>query len=342
MLTPSGNVRIAVVGCGHIGRRHLRVVSDEPRARLVGFCDSDTAAAERAAADYPEARRYADFAAVLADDDVDLVSVCTPHGLHAEMSIAAAAAGKHVLVEKPMSLNRADADRMIAAAREHDVRVFVVKQNRFNTPVRLVREALDAGKLGRVYLAQCNVLWNRHAEYYEQSAWRGSLALEGGVLHTQVSHFLDLLIWWFGDVVEARGIVERLAQRIEFEDVGVAALRFDSGTLGSLTWTTLAYNANLEGSITLLAERGNIKVGGKYLNRIEHWDVQAYPMPETESFEDKPNDYGSYQGSSNNHDKMVEELVGNLLERRSGLVEGAEGMRTIAAIETIYAATRDL
>lgn len=333
-------LRIVVVGCGHIGRRHLAVIAEEPRAILAGYCDTDAAAAERVALAYPRARRYERIADVLADREVDLVSICTPHGLHAEMAILAARAGKHVLVEKPMALNARDAERMIAAGAAHGVRIFVVKQNRFNAPVRLVKRALDADALGRVYLAQCNVLWNRRPDYYAQSAWRGTRALEGGALHTQVSHFLDLLIWWFGDVTTAGGLAERLRQDIEFEDVGVAALKFSGGTVGSLTWTTLAYGANLEGSITLLGERGNIKVGGKYLNAIDHWDVADYPLPEGETFDDAPNQYGTYQGSSNNHDKMIEELVGNLLERRTGLVEGPEAMRTIAAIETIYAATR--
>ena len=332
-------IRIAVVGCGHIGRRHLGVIADEPRALLAGFCDVDRAAADRAATEYPRARRYANLREVLADREVDLISICTPHGLHAEMAIAAARAGKHVLVEKPMALNTRDAERMIAAGAANGVRIFVVKQNRFNAPVRIVKRALDDGALGRVYLAQCNVLWNRRPDYYTQSDWRGSRALEGGALHTQVSHFLDLLIWWFGDVTSAGGLAERLRQDIEFEDVGVAALKFASGTVGALTWTTLAYGSNLEGSITLLGERGNLKVGGKYLNAIDHWDVADYPLPEGD-FDDRPNEYGTYQGSSNNHDKMIEELVGNLLERRTGLVEGPEAMRTIAAIETIYGATR--
>lgn len=336
----AASVRVAVVGCGHIGRRHLRVVSEEPRARLAGYFDIDPEARARAAADFPDARAYANYAEVLADDGVDLVSVCTPHGLHAEQSIAAAEAGKHVLVEKPMALSTADADRMRAAATAAGTRLFVVKQNRFNRPVCLVKDALDAGKLGRVYLAQCNVLWNRNPDYYAQSPWRGSRALEGGMLQTQVSHFLDLLIWWLGDVEACEGLTARLAQDIEFEDCGVAALRFGGGAVGSLTWTSLAYNANLEGSITLLCERGNVKVGGRYLNRIDHWDVLSYPLPIDTPFDDRANDYGTYQGSANNHDRMLDELMSSLLERRAGLVEGEEARRTIAAIDTIYAGTK--
>ena len=333
-------MNIAVVGCGHIGRRHLAVIAADRRAALFGYFDSDAERMVEAANRYPDAKAYASFAELIADAAVDLVSICTPHGLHAPMAIAALNAGKHVLVEKPMALETRDAEEMIAVAKRRNRRLYVVKQNRFNTPIRLVKQAIDADKLGRVYLAQCNVLWNRNARYYEDSPWRGVVDLEGGVLQTQVSHFIDLLIWWLGDVERAAGMTDRLAQQIEFEDCGVAALKFASGALGSLTWTTLAYNANLEGSITLLGERGTIKVGGKYLNKIEHWDVQSYPMPDDAAFDDQVNDYGDYQGSSNNHDKMIDSLVDDLLERRHGLVEGAEALKTIEAIEAIYGATR--
>ena len=341
MTTPTTPpLRLAVVGCGHIGRRHLEVATATPRVELVGYFDTDAAALSRAASDYPQATAYDSYDALLADPRVEAVSICTPHGLHAQMAIDAARARKHLLVEKPMALTVADAEAMIAAAEAANVRLFVVKQNRFNTPVKLVKQALAEGRLGRVYLAQCNVLWNRNPEYYSASPWRGSRELEGGALQTQVSHFIDLLIWWLGDVDEAAGLTARLAHEIEFEDAGVAALRFDSGALGSLTWTTLAYNANLEGSISLVGEFGNIKVGGRYLNRIDHWDVRGYPMPEGLDFSDRPNEYGTYQGSSNNHDKAIDSLVDELTVRRSGMVEGAEGMRTIAAIERIYEATR--
>ncbi len=337
---PPAPLRLAVVGCGHIGRRHLEVATATPRVALVGYFDTDAAAMARTRANYPGAAAYGSYAELLADPRVEAVSICTPHGLHAAMAIEAARARKHLLVEKPMALTVADAEAMIAAAEAADVRLFVVKQNRFNTPVKLVKQALEEGRLGRVYLAQCNVLWNRNPEYYRDSPWRGSRELEGGALQTQVSHFIDLLIWWLGDVDEAAGLTARLAHAIEFEDAGVAALKFSGGAVGSLTWTTLAYNANLEGSISLVGEFGNIKVGGRYLNRIDHWDVRGYPMPEGLDFDDRPNEYGTYQGSSNNHDKAIDSLVDELTVRRSGMVEGAEGMRTIAAIEKIYAATR--
>jgi predicted dehydrogenase len=235
-----------------------------------------------------------------------------------------------------MALHLDDCKEMIQAAKENQVELFVVKQNRYNKPIALTKKALDEGKLGKVFMVQCNVMWNRHQDYYAQSGWRGSIELEGGALHTQVSHFLDLLIWWFGNLTEAKTITDTLNHDIEIEDCGVSALRFESGVIGSLLWTTCVYNKNYEGSITVIGEKGTIKVGGKYLNEIEFWDVQSYPLPENIEFNDLPNNYGKYQGSSSNHDKTVQNIIGKLLNERHMVVEGDEGMKTIEAIDKIY------
>jgi len=200
----------------------------------------------------------------------------------------------------------------------------------------LTTEALDEKRLGKIYMVQCNVMWNRHAGYYNDSDWKGKLDLEGGALHTQASHFLDLMIWWFGELNNAKTIRGTLHHNIEFEDCGVSALQFESGVIGSLLWSTAVYNKNYEGSITILGEKGTIKIGGKYLNKIEFWDVQSYPLPDDIEFSDKPNSYGKYKGSSSNHDKLIHELMENFAESRKGIVEGEEGVLTIKAIEEIY------
>jgi predicted dehydrogenase len=212
----------------------------------------------------------------------------------------------------------------------------VVKQNRYNVPIALTREALAAGRLGRVFMVQCNVLWNRHDGYYRDSNWRGRRDLEGGVLYTQVSHFIDLMIWWFGDVVRSEAWIETRNHAVEIEDCGIASLEFASGVMGSLMWTTCVYNRNYEGSITIVGEKGTIKIGGQYLNKIEFWDVQSHPLPEDVEWVDQPNVYGKYQGSSSNHDKVMRDVVVDLLQQRHSVVEGDEGMKTINAIERIY------
>ncbi|BAO55401.1 Gfo/Idh/MocA family protein [Nonlabens marinus] len=329
------NLKFAVVGCGNIGKRHAAVIDKEEHANLVAICDIDS----QKTADLNKVygvEVYTDFQEMLSEAKFDILCICTPHGLHAPMSIQAARSKKHILVEKPMALTSKAAKEMIEEAEKNKVNLWVVKQNRYNKPIRLVKQVLDQERLGKIFLVQTNVLWNRHQRYYEESPWRGSKRTEGGALHTQVSHFLDLLIWWFGEIIEAKSLYDTLNHDIEIEDAGVAALRFENNALGSLNWTTCVYNANYEGSITIIGELGTIKIGGRYLNKIDHWDVQAYPLPENEEFNDQPNTYSHYKGTSSNHDKLINDLIGQIIEGRRGVVEGPEGLKSIEAIEKIY------
>jgi UDP-N-acetyl-2-amino-2-deoxyglucuronate dehydrogenase len=332
----NSKLKFAVIGVGNIGKRHVAVIDAEPNAELVAICDIDSAKCISITNLYGDIPIYTDYNKMLLDTDADIISIASPHGLHAEMSIASLEANKHVLVEKPMALNSSDCDKMILVAERMKKKLIVVKQNRFNVPIKLAKQAMAGSHLGRIYLVQCNVMWNRHDDYYKKSDWRGLKDLEGGALQTQVSHFLDLLIWWFGDLVEAKTYIETLNHDIEIEDTGVSSLKFDSGVIGTLLWTTNVYNKNYEGSITIIGEKGTIKIGGKYLNKIEYWDIQSYPLPTDIEFEDKPNNYGKYQGTSSNHDKLMNELVGFFTKGRKGVVEGQEGKKTIDAIELIY------
>lgn len=329
-------VKIAIVGCGNIGSRHLAVVDAYPEAQLAGFCEVDPVKRERYSALYEGVGVFGSLDDMLEKTDAELVVICTPHHLHAEQALAVIATGRHVLVEKPMALTVADADRMIEAAGKARVLLMVVKQNRHNLPVAFTREAIDGNRLGRILMAQCNVTWNRYDGYYQSSPWLGRKRFEGGSLYTQVSHFIDLLIWFCGDVVEAGGRIETKNHDIEIEDCGTAWMRFASGGMGSLLWTTCAYNRNFEGSITLMGERGLVKIGGPYLNRIEHWDVEGFPLPEGIEWVDKPNAYGRYQGSSSNHDKVLRDVIRRIRREEFRVVNGEDGRRTVKAIEMIY------
>jgi UDP-N-acetyl-2-amino-2-deoxyglucuronate dehydrogenase len=335
------NFKFGVIGCGNIGKRHIAVLDAEPNAHISAICDVDEEKCKALSTLYGNIPYYTDYKELLTKADVDFITIATPHGLHAEMTIAAAKHGLHILVEKPMALSVDDCNAMIKAANDHKVKLYVVKQNRYNIPVKITREALNLGKLGKVFMVQCNVMWNRHQEYYNESDWRGSLQLEGGALHTQVSHFIDLMIWMFGDIVESKTLIDTLNHSIEIEDCGVSSLRFSSGVLGSLLWTTCVYNKNYEGSITILAEKGTIKIGGKYLNKIEYWDVEDFPLPDGDIFVDQPNNYGKYHGSSSNHDKLIHEIVENFTIQMDGAVEGPEALKTIEAISNIYGECRD-
>jgi predicted dehydrogenase len=315
----------------------VAVIDADQRSTITSLCDTDVDKAQVLSDLYGEVPVYKNYASFLAETDADIISICTPHGLHAKMAIEAAEAGKNILVEKPMALTSADARLMIAKAKEHGVSLMVVKQNRFNVPITLTKQVLDEKKLGKIYMVQCNVLWNRNEEYYTESPWRGKKALEGGALFTQVSHFIDLLVWWFGDVVDATAIIDTKLHTIDVEDCGSASVNFSSGVMGNLLWTTCVYNKNYEGSITIVGEYGTIKIGGPYLNIIDFWDVRSFPLPHKTAFVDQPNSYGKYQGTSSNHDKVVREIIKKMLnEKYDGVVEGDQGIKTIEAIEKIY------
>lgn len=329
-------VKFAVVGLGNIGSRHMSVLEAYPQAEIVACCDIEPEKCAKYSALYGSIPAFRDYAELLQQTEADVINICTPHGLHAPMAIAAANAGTHILVEKPMALTMSDVEAMIAAAHQNRVRLMVVRQNRYNVPIALVKKTLDAGKLGHIFMTHCNVMWNRHQGYYRDSNWRGRKDLEGGALYTQVSHFIDLMIWWFGDVINATAQIATRNHDIEIEDCGTAELQFASGVMGTLLWTTCVYNKNYEGSITIIGEKGTIKIGGQYLNKIDYWDVQAYPLPDDVQFVDKPNAYGRYQGTSSNHDKVINDVVGDLLHERHNVVEGDEGKKTIQAIEMIY------
>jgi predicted dehydrogenase len=329
-------VRFSVVGCGNIGGRHLAVLDSLEGASIASFCDIDPAKREKCGALFPGVPAYASIDEMLQRTDAQVVNVCTPHYLHAGHALKVIAAGRHVLVEKPMALTVADADRMIAAAEKAEVLLMVVMQNRYNVPVVLTRKAIAEGRLGRILMAQCNVVWNRCPEYYSQSPWLGRKAFEGGALYTQVSHFIDLILWLCGDVIDASAHIETKNHDVEIEDCGVALLRLLGGTMSSLFWTTCAYDRNFEGSILLVGERGTVKIGGQYLNRMEHWEVEGYPLPEGINWADRPNSYGKYQGSSSNHDKVLADVIRAVNNQGVELVTGEEGRKTVRAIELIY------
>lgn len=334
-------VKFAIVGIGSIGKRHIAVLDADPNAEIVAICDLDAQKCQEQFDLYGGFSMYTDFSTMLNEIEADIINVVTPHALHASMSIEALDKGFNVLCEKPMALNVEDCNAMNDAAKRTGNKLWVVKQNRYNVPIRLAKDAMDKGRLGKIFMIKCDVLWNRYQGYYDDSPWRGSLEREGGALFTQASHFIDLLIWWCGDVVSATGKAETQNHNIETEDSGLAILNFSSGTLGSLVWTTCVYNKNYEGSITIIGEKGTIKIGGKYLNLIEFWDVEGYPLQEGIEYTDKPNSYGKYQGTSSNHDKVVKAIITDFTEDRNDAVDGFEGIKSIEAIEQIYSAIRN-
>jgi predicted dehydrogenase len=254
------SVKFAVVGCGNIGSRHLAVIDADARAQLVDLCDIKKELCEKYSGLY-NVRSYVDFSEMLEKTSADVINICTPHGLHAPMAIEAANAGRHILVEKPMALTVEDTLQIQEAAKKNGVRLMVVWQNRHNVPIKLVKKALEEKALGQVYMVHCSVLWNRPQSYYDRSDWLGRKDLEGGPLYTQCSHFIDLLIYMFGDIQRVNSIGETKSHSIEVEDCGVAMMKFKSGVMGTLSYTNCVYNKNYEGSMTIVGEKGTIRIG---------------------------------------------------------------------------------
>jgi UDP-N-acetyl-2-amino-2-deoxyglucuronate dehydrogenase len=327
-------IRFAIIGCGRIAQRHAGHISS--RGILMAVCDVVKEKADELAKAY-NARAYYSINDLLKEETgLDVVSVCTPNGLHAEHSIKALKAGYHVLCEKPMALCVTDCEKMISAADETGKRLFIIKQNRYNPPVVAVKKALDEGRLGKIYSIQLNCFWNRGADYYENS-WKGTMKLDGGTLYTQFSHFIDLLYWMVGDVKNVQSLLANYAHRgmIEFEDTGVVILEFANGAIGTINYTVNSHVKNMEGSLTIFGEKGTVKIGGQYLNELEYQNIQDYTI-HTLPGGNIANNYGSYQGSMSNHDKVYDNLIDVLQYNGTITTSAWEGLKTVAFIEKIY------
>lgn len=331
-------IRFGIVGCGRIGTRHAEHISN--LARLNAICDIDDDALARLKKKYPHVHVYHSIDEMLyKDQDTQVINICTPNGLHAEHTIKALRANRHVVCEKPMALTVKDAEQMIEEAHLAKRHLFIVKQNRFNPPVQKVKEVLDKGLLGQIYSAQINCFWNRNERYYNDSPWKGSKALDGGILFTQFSHFIDILLWFLGDVdySSIAAFSDNFSHKdiIEFEDTLVAVFKFQQGTLATINCTINSFEKNMEGSITLFGEKGTVKIGGQYLNVLEYQHISDYKIEEIK--EHRPaNDYGYYQGSMSNHDKVIENVLDVLKNNGKVAVNGYEGLKTVEIIEHIY------
>lgn len=328
-------LRFGLLGCGRISKRHSDLLGSGQigNAKLVAACDPVRARADAVATKFGISAEY-DIEAFLARKDMDVITVLTPSGVHPEHAIACARAGKHVVVEKPMALRLQDADDMIRACDEAGVKLFVVKQNRFNVPVVKARDALNAGRFGKLLLGTVRVRWCRDQAYYDQDAWRGTWAYDGGVLTNQASHHVDMLEWFFGDVVSVHARAITALAKIETEDTAVATLKFRNGALGVIEATTAARPTDLEGSLSILGEKGTVEIAGFAVNQIRHWRfVDELPSDKevVEKFSvNPPNVYGF------GHQAYYEHVVDCLLHERAALVDGLEGRKSLELISALY------
>lgn len=328
-------LKFALIGCGRVAKRHAELLGlgQIAGARLAAVCDCVEDRA-RAFGEKYGVPWYVDMRAMMSAESIDVVSILTPSGLHAEHLLVVAPHGKHLVLEKPMALTLDDADAMIRACAENEIRLFVVKQNRFNVPVQKLREAMEAGRFGRLVLGTVRVRWCRPQSYYDQDAWRGTWAFDGGVLTNQASHHIDLLEWMVGEVESVFAKSTTALVNIEAEDTAVVTLKFRNGALGVIEATTAARPKDLEGSISILGERGSVEIGGFAVNRMKAWNFVEPQAGDDEVMEkfsvNPPNVYGF------GHQAYYEHVVDCIKNGKQHLVDGLEGRKSLELISAIY------
>jgi UDP-N-acetyl-2-amino-2-deoxyglucuronate dehydrogenase len=332
-------IRFVICGVGHIGHRHATLVARQAGAQLVALIEARAELQTHLAAEFPDAPFFASLEEYFVHGPTaEVLTIATPNGLHAAQAIAGLRHGLHVLIEKPIALRTADAQLIVQTAQQTKRLVFGVMQNRYSPPAAWLKHVYEAGHLGQVFLVQLNCFWNRDARYYQLGGWKGTQALDGGTLFTQFSHFVDLLYWVFGDITNITARFQDFNHQgiTEFEDSGLVTFDLVRGGSGTLSYSTAVWDRNLESSLTVIAERGSLKIGGQYLDKVEYCHLQGYEMPDLPTT-NPANNYGPYQGSAANHVQVIENVVDTLQSRSSATTNALEGLKVVEIIERIYA-----
>lgn len=327
-------VNFALIGCGRISEKHVNAIKQTPGAKMVAVCDAREERAQSLALAL-NCDCYTDYKEMLKREDIDIVDVCTPNGTHHNLAIDVANSGKHALVEKPMALKVEDCDEMMKVCKENGVHLFVVKQNRFNPPIVKLREALERGRFGKLFLGNITVRWTRPQEYYDETDWHGTKDIDGGLLFTQASHHVDMLQWMMGPIHSVKANIATLNHKIETEDTAVVVLRFKNGALGVIEATSCTFPKNMEGSITILGEKGTVKIGGMAMNKVDHWEFADYKN-EDETIKDCATNPSNVYGFG--HNEVIRHVVDSILHNGPivGGVGGEEGRKSVKLLEAIY------
>ncbi|MBU4468616.1 MAG: Gfo/Idh/MocA family oxidoreductase [Candidatus Omnitrophica bacterium] len=328
-------VRFALVGCGRIAQRHAELLGTKKvrGAELAAVCDVLGARSQAIGQKY-KVPYYVDMDEMMKSEAIDVVSVLTPSGLHAEHVIALAKYKKHIVVEKPMALILKDADAMISVCKAKSIRLFVVKQNRFNYPVLKLREALEEDRFGKIVMGTVRVRWCREQSYYDQDKWRGTWEMDGGVFSNQASHHIDMLEWMLGEPESVFAKATTALVDIEVEDTGVAIIKFKNGAIGVVEATTATRPKDLEGSVSILGANGTVEIGGFAVNEMKVWN---FLKPKKEDGivlkkykQNPPNVYGF------GHLAYLEHVVDVIVNNKKALVDGIEGRKSLKLITAIY------
>ena len=327
-------IKFGVVGFGHIGRRHVKCILDNDQAQFISIFDI----LPKNQLSMPQGINTSDSFESFLETDSDVVSICTPNYLHAKMAKNCLLSGKHVLIEKPMSLSSSEGEEIINIAKKTNKLVFCVMQNRFSPTMIWLKQVIDTNLLGKIYMVSVNCFWNRNKVYYTESDWHGSIKKDGGPLFTQFSHFIDILYWLFGDVEEVVADFFSFNKQdyIEFEDSGIVKLHFNNNIVAALNYSTAVWNTNFESSITIIGECGSVKIGGQYMDKVLYCDIKNYSLPEIDT-NIQCNDYGGYTGSASNHDKIIDNVVRVLMNESISIHTNAvDGLNVVKIIEKIY------
>lgn len=329
-------IRFGVVGCGHIGKRHAEMIMRNEDCELVAMADIRSEAKNEVS--QFGVQFYNSIEELIENTEtIDVLNVCTPNGYHREHSIAALNKGMHVVCEKPMALTKAGCEEIIFKSLQVSKQVFCVMQNRYSPPSVWIKDIIEQRRLGSIYMVQVNCYWNRDKRYYKKNNWKGKQDLDGGTLFTQFSHFIDIMYWLFGDIKDITGNFKDFnhQQLTDFEDSGMVNFNFVNGGMGCINYSTSVWNKNLESSLTIIGEKGSVKIGGQYMNEVEYCDIDGYEMPELEP-SNPANDYGAYKGSAANHHYIIENVVDSLKGKTSITTNALEGLKVVEIIERIY------
>lgn len=331
-------INVALIGCGRISNNHFNAIKHHHAdMELVAVCDADAAHLQKIATEYNVAG-FTDLEQMLQESNADIVVLCTPSGLHADQSCLAATYKKHVVTEKPMATRWQDGLRMVKACDRAGVYLFVVKQNRHHSTIQAVKKAIDTGRFGRIFMVNSNVFWTRPQSYYDQGNWRGTWEFDGGALMNQASHYVDLLDWLIGPVESVQAMMGTLGRNIEVEDTSVLNIRWRSGALGSMNVTMLTYGKNLEGSITIIGEKGTVKLNGPTLNLVEHWEFHdnADSRDEVQKIAEQNSSI-----SGHGHILYYENVIKVLRGQAKPQTDGREGLRSLELLVSAYLAKKE-
>ena len=329
-------IKFAVIGCGHIGKRHAEMICKNENAELVALIDvKNREDLNIEKFNVPFYNSLNDF--FQSDIEVDVVNIATPNGFHSNQALECLHQKKHVVIEKPIALSKQEAEKILFKALNVHCQVFAVMQNRFSPPSIWVKNVIESNILGKINLVQLNCFWNRDERYYTKESWHGKLDLDGGTLYTQFSHFIDILFWLFGDISNiSKKIIDFNHQQLtDFEDTGLVHFDFINGGIGSFNFTTSVWDKNLESSMTIIGQNGSIKIGGQYMDKVEYCHIKNYQMPLLDPT-NPGNDYGAYKGSAQNHNYIIDNVINTLNNKSIISTNALEGMKVVEIIENIY------